>query len=195
MYVANRELFPSSRCLFMYRDAEKVANSVYRASLVAPNLRLHFALSKLSGYFFWMAMNSVNLTNLHTKSDMYVRIENDLMIGVLILIMVSSAYVDLRRRGFDIHAVRYEDLVARPLDMCRVILEYCRLPVSLAELAVKAFDADSQRNSPLARSIVKNFKEPEMTPEIKKKLNALLAKCELPLIGELGTIEGTLACS
>lgn len=192
MLCVNRKIFPSSRLLFIHRDVDKVAKSVCRTTMVVPSAYIMFALGKLSGRFFKMALN---LAGLHMKSDLCVRIENNLMIGVLVSAVVSSAYVDMRRRGFDIHAVRYEDLVARPLDMCRVILEYCRLPVSLVELAVKAFDADSQRNSPLARSIVKNFKEPEMTPEIKKKLNALLAKCELPLIGELGTIEGTLACS
>ena len=192
MLCVNRKLFPSSRLLFIHRDVDKVAKSVCRTTLVVPSAYIMFALGKLSGRFFKMALNSAGL---HVKSDLCVRIENNLMIGVLVSAVVSSAYVDMRRRGFDIHAVRYEDLVARPLDMCRVILEYCRLPVSLAELAVKAFDVDSQRNSPMARSIMKNFKEPEMTPEIKKKLNEILTKYELPLIGEPGIIQGTLTCS
>lgn len=66
----------------------------------------------------------------------------------------TSVYLDMRRRGLNIIALRYEDLVARPLDMCRVILEFCRLPVSLAEHAVKAFDVDSHRNSIHAESVL-----------------------------------------
>jgi len=76
--------------------------------------------------------------------------------------------------------------------MCRVILEFCHLPVSSAELAVKAFDADSRENSNFAKSVVGNFKEPQLTPQTKTKLNELLKKQGIPLIG---IIEGTLSCS
>ena len=75
-----------------------------------------------------------------------MRLDNDLMFGVLRSAVRISSYLEVRRRGFDVSAVRYEDLIARPLDMCRVILEYCHLPVTLAELAVKAFDVDSHAN-------------------------------------------------
>ena len=69
-------------------------------------------------------------------SSYRVRLDNDLLLGALVYAVTISAYLDMRRRGFDISAVHYEHLVARPLDMCRVILEFCRLPASLAELAV-----------------------------------------------------------
>ena len=108
--------------------------------------------------------------------------------------ITTASYLDLRRRGFDVSALRYEDLVARPLDMCRVVLEFCHLPVSLAELGVKAFDVDSQRNSVFAESIIGRFKEPELTAQIKLKLNELLKKFGLPQIGEPGILEGTLSC-
>jgi len=126
--------------------------------------------------------------------DFCVRLDNDLAGGVLLYAMTTSVYLDMRRRGYNISALRYEDLVARPLDMCRVILEFCHLPVSLAELAVKAFDVDSQRNSISAKSVIERFKEPQLTPEKKAKLNELLKKYGLPLIGEPNIIEGTLSC-
>ena len=127
-------------------------------------------------------------------ADFCVRLDNDLTFGVLMYAVTTSSYLDLRRRGFDVSALRYEDLVARPLDMCRVILEYCHLPVSLAEKAVKAFDHDSQENSVLAKSLVGNFKEPQLTPQRKMKLNELLKKHGIPLIGKPGIVEGTLSC-
>jgi len=127
-------------------------------------------------------------------SDFCVRLESDLMLGVLLYSVTTSSYLDMRRRGFNVSALRYEDLVARPMDMCRVILEYCHLPVSLAENAVKAFDSDSQKNSILAQSVIGNFKEPPLTPQTKSKLNELLRKHGMPLIGELGIIDGTLSC-
>ena len=105
-------------------------------------------------------------------------------------------YKRQRRHGFDVSALRYEDLVARPLDMCRVVLEFCHLPVSLAERAVKAFDDDSQDNSIVSRSAIRHFKEPQPTPDIQTvQLNEFLKECGVPLIGEPGVIEGTLSCS
>jgi len=104
-----------------------------------------------------------------------------------------SSYLDLRRRGLDVSALRYEDLVARPLDMCRVILEFCHLPVSLAEKAIKAFDSDAQKNSLLAQSLIGNVKEPQLTPQRKVKLNELLTKFGMELSDEPVIIEGTLS--
>jgi len=191
MMCLYRELFPSSRCLFIYRDVEKVAKSVYRSTMVVPSVYLIMKLGKLSGHLIKILLNSMGFNG----SDFCIRADNDLALGVVLSAVITSVYLDSRRRGLDISAVCYEDLVARPLDMCRVILEFCHLPVSLAELAVKAFDLDSQRSSVLAKSIIGRFKEPEMTPQIKAKLNELLKKHGLPLIGEPGIIEGTLTCS
>jgi len=191
MMCLYRELFPSSRCLFIYRDVEKVAKSVYRSTMVVPSVYLIMKLGKLSGHLIKILLNLMGFNG----SDFCIRADNDLALGVVLSAVITSVYLDSRRRGLDISAVCYEDLVARPLDMCRVILEFCHLPVSLAELAVKAFDLDSQRSSVLAKSIIGRFKEPEMTPQIKAKLNELLKKHGLPLIGEPGIIEGTLTCS
>lgn len=138
-----------------------------------------------------MAVDSMG----YDGSDFCVRLDNDLTGGVLLSAVTTKSYLDMRRRGFDVSALRYEDLVARPLDMCRVIMEFCHLPVSLAELAVRAFDVDSQRNSYVARSIIGHFKEPQLTPSNKTKINELLKQLEMPLIGEPGIIEGTLSCA
>ena len=187
------DLFPSSRCLFMYRDIMTFAKSFYRLTLVhAVVLRASY-LAYISGRMTKVVVNSMGFDG----SDYCFRLDNELSLGVLLYALTTGSYLDLRRRGFDVSALRYEDLVARPLDMCRVILEYCHLPVSLAELAVKAFDVDSQRNSTyIAKSFMGNFKEPQLTRQTKAKLNELLKKKRgIPLIGEPGIIEGTLSCS
>jgi len=172
----------------MYRDVEKTAKSVYRCSLVLPSVHLVFKLGKLSSYMTKIMLDSMGINGV----DYCVRLDNDLVPGILLSAVTTAIYLDTRRRGFDIRALRYEDLVACPLDMCRVVLEFCRLPVSLAELAVKAFEIDSQRNSVLAKSVISSFKEPQMTPQMKAKLNELLKKYGMPLIGEPDIIEGTL---
>jgi len=175
----------------MYRDVEKVAKSTYRSTLVVPSAYIFHQVGKLFPRVSKIILDSMG----YDSADYCIRLDGDLALGVLLSAVITSTYLDARRRGFDIRAVRYEDLVARPLDMCRVILEFCRLPVSLAQLAVKAFDVDSQRNSLLAKSIIGRIKDPEMTPEIKVKLNELLRKFDMPPIGESDVIEGTLTCS
>ena len=145
-----RELFPSSKFLFIYRDVGSVARSTHRSTMVVPSARMIFVAGRYSSRIIKILLDSLRIDG----ADYCVtgmRVENDLMPGFLLAAVMTSAYRDMRREGVDITAVRYEDLVARPLDMCRAVLEFCRLPVSLAEQAVKAFDRDAQRNSPLSR--------------------------------------------
>ena len=185
-----RDLFPSSRCLFMYRDVVPTAKSLYRMSMVMPQLRLLYLFGHCSSHLskVMLDLSGCEWTNIR------VRLDHGLMLGVLMCSLVIARYLEFRRRGLNVNALRYEDLVAQHLEMCRVALEYCHLPVSLAETAVKAFDADSQANSPLAKSAIGNIKEPQLTPEIKTKLNEILKKLEVPQIGEPRIIEGSLSC-
>jgi len=175
----------------MYRDIVTTAKSFYRMTMVLPSFRLGCLLGTLSGRITKMAVDSLGVDG----SDFQVRLDNDLTGGVLLSAVTISSYLNLRRSGFEVSALRYEDLVARPLDMCRLILEFCHLPVSLAELAVKAFDVDSQRNSRLSKSVIGHLKEPQLTTQKKTNLNKLLKKYGMPLIGEPGIIEGTISCS
>ena len=174
----------------MYRNVVKVAKFGYLMSMVFPPLRLLYLLGYISGNITKIVVDSMGFEG----SDFSVRLDNDLMFGAIVYAVATASYLDMRRCGLDISAVRYEDLVARPLDMCRVVLEFCHLPVSLAELAVKAFDVDAQRNSLFAESAMGHFKEPQLTPQTQVKLNEILKKFGLPLIGEPDTIEGTLSC-
>jgi len=186
-----RKLFPASKCLFMYRGIVETAKSTYRLTMVLPSVRLVYLLGKLHGQLTKIMIDTMGFDG----SDFCERVDNGLMLGVFLSAMTTTSYLNMRQRGFDVRALSYEELVARPLDMCRVILEFCNLPVSLAELAVRAFDVDSQRNCVQAKSVIGHFKEPQMTPQIQAKLNSLLERFGLPLIGEPGIIEGSLTCS
>ena len=173
----------------MYREVLSVAKSLYRLSLTDPFIHLFWIVGRLSGPMTMMISDTFG-----TLCSRVRRLDSDLTVGVLMWAAATKAYLDARRRGLDISALRYEDLVARPLDMCRVILEFCRLPVSLAELAVKALDVDSQRNSSAAKSKIGHYKEPELTPQTRAQLNEQLKADGVPLIGEPGILEGTLTC-
>jgi len=153
----------------------KVAKSLYRLTMASPKFHLISVFDFVSGNITKMM---VDLWGFY-GSDFCVRLDNDLTLGTLIYAVAAAVYLDLRRRGCDISALRYENLVAQPVDMCRVVLEFCHLPVSLAELVVKAFDVDSQRNFFIAKSAIGHFKE----PQTDIKLNETLKKFGLPLIG------------
>ena len=174
----------------MYREVVTVAKSLYRISMYLPLTRLLELLGYLSSHASKIIFESIGLDG----SNFCIRMDNELTYGVFVYALGTSSYLDQHQRGFDVSALRYEDLIARPLDMCRVILEFCHLPVSLAEKAVKAFDTDSQKNSVISKSAIGHFKEPQLTLTRKIKLNELLKKHGVPLIGEPGIIEGTLTC-
>jgi len=192
-----RNVFPSSKCLFMYRDVAAVAKSVYRFTMVLPFV----LLARLCDSVTAPMKKKLAKGNRADRSDFCILtssscvLDNALAGGVLMSAVVSSTYLDFRRRGFDVSALRYEDLVERPLDMCRILMEFCGLPVSLAELAVKGLDVDSQRNSIFAKSSLAHIEVPQLTPETKEQLNELLKKYGVPLIGEPNILEGTLSCS
>ena len=185
-----RELFPTSRCLFMYRDSVTAAKSSYRLTFALPSLRLGYILGSFSGLITKLIVDSLGADG----SDYRVRLDSDLTAGVLVNAVTTSTYLKMRRSGFDVSALRYEDLVVRPVDMCRAVLEFCGLPVSLAERGVKAFDVDSQRNSIVAKSLIGRFEEPQLTSQRKTKLNEMLNKYGVPLIGESNVVEVTLSC-
>jgi len=172
----------------MYRDMVTVAKSLYRMALLCPAYHLSYILARFSGQMAAMTAETLGVEGFE------IRVDDDLMPGIRGNAVVTASYLNMRRRGFDVSAVRYEDLVARPLDMCRIVMEFCHLPVSLAELAVKAFKVDSQRNTVASKSILGGFKDPELTPQKKAKLNEQLIKYGVPLIGEPNMLEGTLTC-
>ena len=107
-----RDLFPSSRCLFLYRDVVAVAKSAYRLSMVIPTFRLASLLASFSGQ-----MTKIIAECRGEGCNFCVRLDNDLSLGVLMYAVSTSFYLDMRRRGFDIRAVRYEDLVAYRSDV------------------------------------------------------------------------------
>ena len=187
-----RDLFPSSRVLFMYRDIMAAAKSYHRVSMVVPKFPVLFVFEGKTIYFMKPLAEHHGVDFSAVCRPMHS--DNNLLLCVLLVALSIASYLKMRRHGFDVSALRYEDLVARPLDMCRVVLEFCHLPVSLAELAVKAFDVDSHANSASPNSAIGHLKEPQLTREIKTKLNEILRKCGVPLIGEPNTIEGTLSC-
>jgi len=175
--------------MYVYRDVTKVALSFSRLSMAIPSRRLVQLFGRLSEsmsarIFAWCG---------HIHSDFHVLIENDLTLGAVYALVTMKAYLEFRRRGFDISAIRYEDLVARPHEICRRSMEACGLPVSFADSIEQSMQDDSQKNTILSQSALSRFRNPEVTPEIKDSLDRLAAKYGLPPVSEECILEGTLS--
>jgi hypothetical protein len=192
----------------MYRNPVPIAKSLYRLSFSLPTLRLLFLLRKFTVAVPRPMCKAIGFE----RGDYRLQLDysDDLALGIAMYAVSMKAYLDMRRRWLcngtkgtacsaaPVNAVRYEDLVAKPVDMCRAILDYCGLPVSLAELAVSRLDVDSQRNSPLAKSLTVGggcFTEPELTTKSEESFNRQLKQLGLPLIDEEQLVDGTLTVS
>jgi hypothetical protein len=75
-------------------------------------------------------------------------------IGACIWLSAMLAFVRAQGEGLAMLPVRYEDLVARPRETMEMILAYLGLPASRVDVALRAFERDSQAGSPLAREEV-----------------------------------------
>jgi len=169
----------------MYRDVIKVAKSTLRINNnLPPMLRLLQVIST-SMFLDWMGYGGDDYNN--------ISFENDMTAAAVLPLATMKAYVDFRRQGFDIKAVRYEDLVARPLETCERLMEACGLPVSLAHEVVKCMQDDSQKNTQVSREKLRRFRDAEVTPEIIESMNRLAAKYGLPPVSEECILEGTIA--
>ena len=89
----------------MYRDVVAVAKSYYRLSMVIPILRLRSLLGSYPTQMTKVIANWMGMVGM-VGSDFSESQNNDLAYGVLIHAEAISVYLDARRRGFDVSAVR-----------------------------------------------------------------------------------------
>jgi hypothetical protein len=182
------ELYPNSPFLFMYRDALKLAESCYRVSRYLPSLHLLYILGKFSAYFGKLSADAIGFAG----RDFNVKLYDDLSFGIWIFIRTATPYLELYSKGFKTAAVRYEDLIANPLAVSQRLLEFCGLPKDRASSGLKCMEIDSQRNTPVAQNLQRQYSNPVLTPDSKSVANQLLLKHGLPIIGEDCLLDGTI---
>jgi len=162
-----------------------VAQSAYRFSNVGPPLLWYMQLwyPRMANDWFGYGGNDF--------IDVYF--VDHLMYAAIRALATMKAYVDFRRQGFDIKAIRYEDLVARPLETCQRLMEAYGLSPSLAQKAVVCMHDDSQKDTIAAREFLRSFPDAELTPEIVESMNRFAAKYDLPPVSDECILEGTIA--
>ncbi len=91
-----------------------------------------------------------------------------------------DGYLRLHRQGIPFLAIRYEDLDTHRQQVIRAIFDYCDLPASKVEVALKAFERDSQQGTPLeGTSQQKSDTEFSMSAEQVARLRTILQKHDI----------------
>jgi len=179
-------MYPHNRYLFMYRDVVKVAQSTLRINNNLPPMMKLLQMMNMGKFLDWMGYGGSDYNS--------VEFENDVTTAAVLPLATMKAYVDFRRQGYDIQGVRYEDLVAHPLETCQRLMEACGLPVSDAQEVVKCMQHDSQKNTKISIEKMRKYCDAEVTTETVESLNRLAGIYGLPSVDkECPILDGTIA--
>ena len=182
------KLYPESKQLFMYREGLKVVQSNIKVATQMPMLALTFKLLAFHPRLSEMCVESMGVQ----AKDFKVRLPSPMAFCVFIWALHCRKYLDLRLQGIDINAIKYEDLVAHPVESTKAIFRYCSLPEELAEKAIKALSKDSQGKSPLSMKNLSKAKTKELIGQDKITSDAICEQMGLPRIPEECNLEGTI---
>jgi len=172
----------------MYRDVTNVAKSLYRLSTFLPSRML----VSLAGRLSESVCSTLCSWCGHNANDFKILIENELTFWAAWALATMKAYLEFRRQGFDIRAVRYEDLMVRPLEISERVMEALGLPASFAENISTCMQEDSQKNTPVSWTSLVQFRAPKVTPEIQESLDRLAMNYGLQPVSKECVLEGTL---
>jgi len=180
-------LYPDAKLLFMYREGLKVAQSIVKISSKLPIVQ--FTLRILPFH----PSVSQNITKELGAEDFKVQLSSALTFGVFVWAIHCRKYIDLRQKeGIDIRAIKYEDLVERPVEAARAIFRFCDLPSEFAEKAVRALNKDSQKHSLLSMKSFNKVKKIELSEQDRVVVHAICDQLDLPRIPEPCDLPGTI---
>ena len=182
-------LYPNSKQLFMYREGLKVAHSLVRVSTQVPLLALLLIATEIHPRLTEMTVEAMGLP---ANEDFNIKLPSPLIFCFYLWAGICRKYLGLRANGYEIDAVKYEDLVKHPLEATKVIFKYCNLPEELAEKAINALNKDSQRHSPLSKKNIPSAKTLQLTQEEKVTADAVCDQFGIPNIQEPCNLEGTI---
>ena len=95
--------------------------------------------------------------------------------GALLWLKFNAHYTSLVEQGYPILGVRYEDLVDEPYSVVSQIFDYCELPQSDVDLALDAFEQNSQSGTIFSR---KHLAEVELNARQTRLIKGMLDRHE-----------------
>ena len=118
--------------------------------------------------------------SLYLSMTYRIAIKHKLALGVLVWAVTCMHYLEFIEMGLPISAVRYEDLIATPVESMRNILAFCNLNASLADGCARALEYDSQDKTPLSSKVLQRHVAPEYVGAEKDETDAICDKFGVP---------------
>jgi hypothetical protein len=176
--------FPHARCLFVYRDGLKVAQSLYRLSCSLPAHKFIYTFGRNSARRLAFCVSEMGFPG----EDARVSLKHPLSLGAMLWAVVQRYYIRFRDAGLPVAAVRYEDVVADPDANMRRILRHCGLPEDWwaptgGSRRRSVLDVDSQLGSPFASSSLARFPTLDYGGEARDETDRVLDAMGLPPFG------------
>ena len=153
-------VLPDARGIFLYRNAKPVIESYIRAfsiagvlSLLRDTLPSRFLLAYfVKRYKTTLAEYFPCITDFPFATILKAGWTGMLCLGWL---SIMKGYVALSRKGIQVKAVLYEDIIKSPQELVSQLFSYCSIPAACIAPGLKALERDSQAGTRLARSVAK----------------------------------------
>ena len=161
-------VLPDARGIFLYRNARPVIESFIRAFSIGGILNLlrdtvvsRMLLTCFVTYYKKILLDYFPIFNEYSPGTIFKTGWTGLLCITWLSIM--KAYVALYRKGIDVKAVLYEDIINHPQELVSQLFSYCDIPDTCIAAGLKALEKDSQEGTRLARSVAKK-KQWQMKP-------------------------------
>jgi hypothetical protein len=161
--------FPNGHNIFMYRQAQSWAQSVFRFLQ-----RLNFAndLSPTEAVSLWHRLTGEEADYV----EPYIDLQAETVSFSDLLAPAWTSYFDRYmlqvERGVPFYPLRYEDLNDHRGSPLQAMFDYCDLPSAAVEQAMQGFETDSQAGTDIARDI----RADNLTPEQIERFLEVLSR-------------------
>jgi hypothetical protein len=153
-------VLPDARGIFLYRNAKPVIESFIRAFSIAGILSLlrdtvpsRMLLAYLINHYKTVLLGYFPILKEYPLATVFKTGWTGLL--CISWLSIMKAYVALYRKGIDVQAVLYEDIIKSPQELVARLFSYCSIPASCIATGLQALERDSQEGTRLARSVAK----------------------------------------
>ncbi len=168
------EAFPDAKHLFMYRNAIDWIASLYRLFVQSGNTDRRMTLDEaIEWQASYLNLSADDVAGYFDHGIQSYSPPTSLSISWLIMM---ARYVELTARGYDLPAIRYEDLIAHRDEILSAIFTFLELPDSAISQAQTAFNRDSQAGTRLARENSQKGNAIQLPEEDLDQIKQILGK-------------------
>lgn len=144
------KLFPHSPCVFLYRDIKAICLSFLGLNPVPFSIQLIFSYL-VSVRCMLRLFHSHGFWSPHIPYPDVEAFGSYSLMAVFPVVAIHD-YLDLCKKEIpNLCAIRYEDLIREPFGMVSRVFQFCGLPQSCVQSALRDLDKNPQTNSALSK--------------------------------------------